>query len=400
MQAARRSGPARRALSAGSLLRALLDSGPLARSAIARSTGLSPASVTGHSADLLSSGLLVELPVTSGPNGVGRPRVPLDLNTAVGVVGGIHFAVKHATVALLDIRGRVLTSRSLRHDGADPDTVISRSADMLEQLLQQPGMPPRLLGIGVASGGWVDRLAGMIVDHGMLGWQRVSVAPRLQRCFGVPAYLDSHARSLARAEQLFGHPRSRESVLLLFVGNVVETAFAMGDQVHYGPRSRAGAIAHLPVQGSAECCACGRVGCLEATVSGHRLVSRAHQAGIIARPQMAGLISAAVAGDRRARYLFRERAQVIGAAIGPIIDVMSPALVSVVEPGTARVPGCLAVLRRSIGDASVTVAHPEQLVTVTSFSGAALATAAGAVILDAIYRDPLGLVPPRAGHVA
>jgi predicted NBD/HSP70 family sugar kinase len=372
----------------------------MARSAIAQSTGLSPASVTGHSADLLSSGLLVEMAETSAPNGIGRPRVPLDLNTAVGVAGGIHFGVEHATVALLDIRGRVLTRRSVRHYGADPDTVMSRSADVLEQLLDEPGMPRRLLGIGVASGGWVDRLAGMIVDHGMLGWQRVSVTPRLQRRFGVPAYLDSHARSLARAEQLFGHPRSRESVLLLFVGNVVETAFAMGERVHYGPRSQAGAIAHLPVRGGAESCACGRVGCLEATVSGHRLVSRAHQAGIIARPQMAELVAAAVAGDRRARDLFRERAEVIGAAIGPIIDVMSPALVSVVEPGTARVPGCLAALQRSIGDASVTVADPEQLVTVSSFSGATLSTAAGAVILDAIYRDPLGAVPPRAGHVA
>jgi hypothetical protein len=87
---------------------------------------------------------------------------------------------------------------------------------------------------------------------------------------------------------------------------------------------------------------------------------------------------------------------VIGRTIGPIIDVMSPALVPVVESGIALVPGCLAVLRRSIGDASVTVTDPEELVTVSSFSGSPLAIAGGTVILDALYRDPLGLVPPQA----
>jgi predicted NBD/HSP70 family sugar kinase len=400
MKAARRPAHARRAASAGLLLRALLDAGPLSRSAIAQSTGLSPASVTSHSADLLASGLVVELPETSAPSGIGRPRVPLDLNTAVGVVGGIHFAVRHATIALLDIRGRVLTRRRVDHDGAGAGIVISRSGDVLEQLLAEPGMPRRLLGIGVATGGWVDQLAGMIVDHGMLGWQRVPVAPQLQYRFGIPVYLDSHARSLARAEQLFGHPRSRESVLLLFVGNVVETAFALGDHVHYGPRSQAGAIAHLPVQGGAELCACGRVGCLGATVSERALTARAHEAGLIAEPWMSALVAAAVGGKRAARELFLERAAVIGRTIGPIIDVMSPSLVSVVEPGIARVPGCLEVLRDSIGDAAVTVTDPAHLVTVTSFNGTALATAGGTVILDAIYRDPLGVVPPRTGIVA
>lgn len=391
---------ARRAASAASLLQALLDCGPLPRSAIAQRTGLSPASVTGHSADLVSAGLVAELPEARGPGGIGRPRVPLDLNTGIGVVGGIHLGVRNATVALLDIRGRCLAQRSVRHDGAGPDAVIARSGDILEQLLARSGAPGRLLGVGAASGGWVDRHAGMIIDHPGLGWRRVRVAARLQRRFGVPAFLDSHARALVRAEQLFGHRRSRESVLLLFIGNVVEAAFALGDQVHYGPASRAGAIAHLEARRGGPACSCGRTGCLEVTVSGQRLAARAQQAGIIAAAEFDDLVTAALAGDRRARQLLYQRAGHIGRAIGPIIDVLGPALVSVVEPAAARLPGCLQVLRASIGDASATVTDPDALVTVSSFSAVPLPAAAGAVILDAIYRDPLGVVPPRADAAA
>src|SRR4051794_39790227 len=74
-----RAGRASRTDSAGTLLRALLREGPSPRSTLARLSGLSPASVTGHSAELIDRGLVAELPGTASPTGMGRPHVPLDL---------------------------------------------------------------------------------------------------------------------------------------------------------------------------------------------------------------------------------------------------------------------------------------------------------------------------------
>lgn len=64
-QRALRDGPQRthrRSASASSVL----DHGPIARSTIARRTGLSPAAVTGHAAELTELGLLRELPEVGG----------------------------------------------------------------------------------------------------------------------------------------------------------------------------------------------------------------------------------------------------------------------------------------------------------------------------------------------
>lgn len=95
---------------------------------------------------------------------------------------------------------------------------------------------------------------------------------------GLPVHVDGHARALVNAERLFGRARGSRSVLHLFVGNVVDAAFATNDEVHHGPRSQAGAIAHLPVPGGTEPCACGRTGCLQAELS-ERTLSPAGPAG-------------------------------------------------------------------------------------------------------------------------
>src|SRR6266700_3003336 len=100
----------------------------------------------------------------------------------------------------------------------------------------------------------------------------------------MPVRVDSHARALIRAEQLFGDRRTRASAVHMFVGNVVDAAFATGGTVHHGPRSAAGAVAHLPLRGRADSCRCGRSGCLEAAVSEEALARRAAAQQIIAEP--------------------------------------------------------------------------------------------------------------------
>ena len=58
------------------MLRAVLEDGPIARSTIARVTGLSPASVTGHCSELAELGLLRELPDQVRSNGAGPSAHP------------------------------------------------------------------------------------------------------------------------------------------------------------------------------------------------------------------------------------------------------------------------------------------------------------------------------------
>jgi len=392
----------RRGASAGTVLRAVLEHGPVARSTIARLTGLSPASVTGHSAELAQLGLIYELPDSVRSNGVGRPHVPVDLNTARYVVGAVHVAVPQTTTALLDLRGRVVAQcqephkepHKEPHAGTDPVAVADRAAQALAGLLaaHAEAIP---LGLGVATGGWVDRESGTVVEHPLLGWRDVPLRELFAERTGLLVHVDGHARALLQGERLFGLARGRDSVMHLFVGNVVDAAFAVGESVHHGPRSQAGAIAHLPLAGSAEPCPCGRTGCLQATVSELTLARRAVELGIVAEPSFALLLDGARRGDPAAAGLMAERARWVGQAAALLMDVFDPEMVVVVEPGAMFLPQSLDALRNEIRARVSVGVDVESTVMATAFAEDTLAVAGGSVILDALYRDPLQLLVSR-----
>jgi predicted NBD/HSP70 family sugar kinase len=347
----------RKTESASAVMRAALDHGPVARSTIARLAGLSPAAVSGQCADLIQRGLLREVPERGGgaasPGRQGRPHVPVDVEVAGPVVGGVHIALRHATLSLTDLRGRVVARERVPHP----------------------------------AGGWVDSGAGVIVDHAPLGWRDVRVRELLEQRTGLRVRVDGHSRALARAEQLLGDQRARSSVVHLFAGNVVDAAFAVGGTVQHGPRSAAGTIAHLPLPGQADRCECGRSGCLQAVVSESALAARAAAAGVVGEPSFSLLLEAAMAGSPRAMAMFRQRARAVGAAAAVLLDLLNPEVLVVVEAGAMYLPGCLDVLREEVRRQSTGGGEPP--VIVTSFGRDVLAIAAATVMLSEIYANPL-----------
>jgi predicted NBD/HSP70 family sugar kinase len=373
----------RQTSSAAAVLQAALDHGPVARSSVARLAGLSPAAVSRLSAGLTRAGLLREVPEAAAPGGVGRPHVPVDVDTSRLVACGLHIAAQHATLALLDLRGRVVARERLPHADTRPEPLLARLARRLPAFVGEHAGGRAPLGLGVATGGWVDD--GLVVEHPVLGWRRVPVGQILAAATGLPVRVDNHSRALARAERAFGDVRARTSIVHLLVGNVVDAAFATGDTVHRGPHSAAGSIAHLPVPGRAEPCSCGRRGCLQAVVSSQALARRAAQDGITGAGFEA-LQAAAVAGDRRALEMFTERARLVGVAAAVLLDMLNPELLVVTEAGTAQLPGCLEALRQEAGARS---ARGGSTVVATSFGMNALPVAGGTVILDEVYANPL-----------
>lgn len=377
--------------SAAAVLRAVLDHGPIARSSIARATRLSAATVSGVAASLMERGLLREAPGAAGPTGMGRPHVPLDVEPdAVGVIA-VHIAVPRATVALLDLRGREIARFQDPHRGRDPESVLGAVAARVTAVRRDHGRRRRILGVGLATGGWVDSVNGTIVEHPVLGWRDVPAGPVLAGATGLPVWVDNNSRALLRAEQLLGAvaARARQSAVLIFVGNVVDVAFSTGGAVHQGPRSAAGAVAHLPVEGCAEPCSCGRVGCLQAAVGERSLVRRALAAGVIDRPDIHALVAAALDGRVEALALLRERARLVGRAAALLLDLFDPEVLVVAEAGVNRVPACLAMLRAEVASASFAGADVTATVHPSSFPANVLAVAGGAVALDQVYASPL-----------
>ena len=349
------------------VLQAVLDHGPVARSTIARLVGLSPAAVSRLSADLIAAGLVRESAQGAGAKSVGRPHVPLEIDISRRVALGLHIAFRHAVLAVLDLQGRVIARERIPHQDTDPRRVMSRLAARIGGFVAEHAAGRTPVGLGIATGGWVDRADGVIIEHTMLGWRDVPARQVFAEATGLPVRVDNHARALARAEQLFGDPRARTSIVHLFVGNMIDAAFATGGTIHHGPHSAAGATAHLPLEGRSERCLCGRRGCLQAAVSSHELGVRAAREGVIPEPSFDCLLSAARVGDRRAAGLFHERARLLGSAAALLLDLLNPELLVVSEQGIRHVPGCLEILRAEVRERSRLCADPGRSIVAASF---------------------------------
>jgi predicted NBD/HSP70 family sugar kinase len=154
----------------------------------------------------------------------------------------------------------------------------------------------------------------------------------------------------------------------------------------------------LPLEGRSELCLCGRRGCLQAAVSSHELGVRAAREGVIPQPSFDGLLAAARTGDPRAVGFFHERARLLGGAAALMLDLLNPELLVITEQGIRHVPGCLEILRAEVRQRSRLCADPGRSIVAASFGDDVLPVAAGTVILDALYANPLHRRPAMSVH--
>jgi predicted NBD/HSP70 family sugar kinase len=382
-------------VTAAVVLRAVLDHGPVARATVARVSGLSTAAVSRQLGELSGLGLVRERTARPGPR-VGRPHVPVEIDTRRHVVCGVHIALYHWTVVVMDLRGRVIARCRTPHRDPDPAAVLAEIGTGVRTFLAQHARR-RPLGVGVAVGGWVDPARRVVVRHTQLGWNEVAVGSALEELIGIPVRVESHSRALAQAEQLIGahRTRARMSLVHLFVGNVVDAAIAIGDSVHLGPGSAAGDVSHLPVGEGVvlprPLCACGRFGCVQASVADRVLTAHAAATGRIPHAAFEDVVSAVEAGQEWAVELFADRARLVGRAVATLLDVINPEILVVTEAGIARRPELLTVLHNEVAARSRVCPDPTRTVFAGSFGAQSLSVAAGAVVLHDTYAQPLAI---------
>src|SRR5690606_31975957 len=141
--------------------------GLIPRVDVAKELGVSPASVTAITSELIERGLIREV-ATPRPDEAarGRPPVALGVRAEAGAVAGIKLSAHTHTAVVLDFAGRRLGSASLpsRAGPAGLAETVAVAADLLARATASAGMVPGDLdGIGVGLPGVVDSGAGQVL---------------------------------------------------------------------------------------------------------------------------------------------------------------------------------------------------------------------------------------------
>lgn len=303
--------------------------GPSSRADIARALGVSPATVTQTTKELLARELVVEL--DSVPSQGGRPARLLGLVDGAGGALGAKVTADHVRIVSVGLDGTVRTSSSTPFDAFAPHA-LDALIDILRDAVAAHDGP--LLGVGVGMPGAVDGQASGVADAPTLGWDRVPVGPRLREALDLPVLVDNDVNTLAAAETLYGSARDHEDFLVVTIGRGVGLGIVQHGVVSRGAHGGAGEFGHTPVAPDGPRCGCGNRGCLEGFVGEAGLLEAARERRVLGSDgTVADLAAAAHAGDADARAVYAEAGALLGRALAGAVHLLDPEVVVLLGEG-------------------------------------------------------------------
>lgn len=329
----------------GLVLSALRVQGPQSRTALAASTGLSHASITAITTDLVGQGLIGELQAEPRADGRtrGRPATLMSFIREAGAAALFEVDVNRARLSLVDYGG-VLVDRI--ETPVTPTTFAETPAvaffsERLEQLrARNPQAMAGLRRIAISVQGILGRN-----DEG-LQWSPIAhlaqtpFAHELSERIGLPVTLHKRGRLLAEGARWLDPSLRDASVATVFVGSTVAMGITFrGESIGRGNggATEFGHMNHVP---NGALCRCGMRGCIEAYAADYGVLRTAYSVPETAPPaptvpaqQYESLIIRAETGDRAATHAFNQAGRAVGLGLSRMMAVFDPSHILIIGPG-------------------------------------------------------------------
>ncbi|AZK97183.1 MULTISPECIES: ROK family transcriptional regulator [Streptomyces] len=309
------------------VVRAVRMAGSLTQADIARSTGLSAATVSNIVRELKESGTVEVTPTSAG----GRRARSISLSSDAGVVVGVDFGHTHLRVAIANLAHEVLAEDAEPLDvDSSAGTGFDRAERMVGRLIAATGAGPgKVLGVGLGVPGPIDGESGVIGATSMLpGWVGSNPGKEMSERLGVPVHVDNDANLGALGELVWGAARGVADLAYVKVAGGVGAGLVMGGRIYRGPGGTAGEVGHLTLDESGPVCRCGNRGCLETFAAVPYvlpLLEPAHGPGLT----MDRVVALAREGDPGCRRVIADTGRHVAVGVGALCNLLNPRVVVV-----------------------------------------------------------------------
>lgn len=405
------------------VLNLVKSAGPVSRAEIAARSGLSAATVSNLSSELIDEGLIHETGVVETAR--GRPPVMLSLNSRARFVVGVKVMPDSLVAVVTDLDARVVAHQvsghvagdaQLRGAAASPDAsssqVVADVARLVESVVAEAGVDRSdVLGVGLGLAGIVDSNSGVCRYSPFFGWRDVNLAGPLASMLGLDVYLENDVNSLTIAEQWFGHGVDHENFVVVTVGRGVGAGFVFNGRFYGGHEGGVGELGHITVMPDGPRCGCGKRGCLEMMASDGALIRGARDAIADGQPTvlteaasitLTTLVAAASQGDDLARALLADSGRWLGVGLAMIVNLLNPELIVVAGEGVAAGSWRLDPMKEALARHRFDSLGAGTRLVVESAGDVTWARGAACVVLSEFFRSPLHRSRPVAvsGDVA
>jgi predicted NBD/HSP70 family sugar kinase len=226
--------------------------GGLAKSDIARITGLSAQTVSVIMRALERDGLLLRGEPIRGR--IGQPSVPMFLNPDGAFFVGIKIGRRSVDLILVDFRGKIRARQRQTYRYPSPAAVVAFATKALPKALAEltPTERARVGGIGIAMPfqlwSWVQAIDAPQSE--MDAWRYHDMQAAIAALTGLPVYVQNDATSACGAELVFGSGEKPKDFLYFYFGTFIGGGLVLNGQLFLGRSGNAAGVGPLPVQGA------------------------------------------------------------------------------------------------------------------------------------------------------
>jgi len=382
-----------RAINRSTVLNTVKNFGPIARAEIARRIGLSPATVTSITLDLVKDKLIFEK--STGDSRGGRRPILLALNPHGGYVIGIKLTETQAICALTDLEANIIAKGTEALSGHTPESAVKDLSKAVTTLLSQSGIRRKqLLGVGIGLAGIIDASQGILRQSPIYKWRDVPLREMLQKLIKVPVYIDNDVNTLTLAEKWIGSGQKVDNFLTITIGRGVGMGIVVNGQSYRGAGGGAGELGHTVIDPLGPVCECGKRGCLETYVGDPALVREAALAR--GRGEMSAevktvedLTRLAVEGDEGARRIFAWAGEILGRATANLVNIFNPNMIVISGEGTRAGDWILKPMTDTIAKFAMPSLASDAQIKIDRWGDDTWAYGAASLVLQELFESPV-----------
>ncbi len=370
----------------------------ISRIDISKSTGLSQASVTGITADLISEGLIEEK--KPGAYEGGRPPILLSIAPDGAYAIGINMTIEKIDVAVTNFQAQVKAFRTVKLDALfyQPDQIVDIMVRAMQDCMWEANFSKdQISGVGIGIPGLVDSESGMIRFLPNYGWENVNLRDLFQERVNIPTFIENSSNNLTIAEHWFGMGKGIDNFIVVTLQNGVGAGCFINGQLSRGHTGIAGEFGHLTADDEGPMCRCGKKGCIEAFAGNNALLRDAAMAARSGRWEhpadqrvtFEDLMSALGNKEPEILKLYDKAGATLGLGISHLITLLNPEKIIITGKGVKAKDAIFEPMFRSVSQhiSSKFKDYGTQII-IKKWSEKDWVRGAGTLVLNEIYKSP------------
>lgn len=370
------------------LLNSIKADGPISRADLAHRTGLSPATVTAITSDLINEGLIFEKE-TGNSNG-GRRPILLALNPRGGFVVGVKLMEDHAVGALTDLNAAVLEKDSIVFPDGTVNGVIDSLVRLVNTLILDGKITRKnLLGVGVGVAGVVDSSSGMLRQSPFFGWKDTPLRDLLQERLRVPVSIDNDVNTLTLGEKWLRAGLPEDNFVVITVGRGIGMGMVINGEIVRGKSGGAGEFGHIVVDPNGPLCDCGKHGCLESFLSDRALLTTARRQVSEDVRDIDDLVSRASEGNAAARSVLASAGTLLGRQVANLVNILDPKLIILSGEGVRMGDAFFKPLLDSVAQNVMPGLAEDTEIRLATWGDDVWARGAASVVIGGLFNSPI-----------